>query len=193
MSSPASPGAAPPGSSDPGQRPFYAGWYWSFDGGRERLPWAGIFLVAIGVALLVGQLTTPLSAGTLLLDALGATFLVTWLVNGARGAMVPALVFIALGAAATLTDLGTLSGPGWGSFFLGLAFALAWLIGRTAGGRHGWAAWAAVLFLAFGGVQLAGHIPGWPDLGQLWPVLIVALGLWLIWRARRPGGGTYRV
>ena len=75
------------------------------------------------MALLVGQLTTPLSAGALVLDALAATFLMTWLANGARGALLPALIFIALGAASTLSDLGVVTGSGWGTFFLGFAFA----------------------------------------------------------------------
>jgi hypothetical protein len=164
------------------------GWYWSFDGGRERLPWIGIFLVAFGAALLVGQVTTPLSAGTLLLDAFAVTFLLTWLVNGARGALLPTLIFTALGAAASLSDLAVISGGGWGTFFLGVAFAVAWLLGRAWGGGYGWTAGIAVVFLVLGGIQIAGRIPGWPDLGRLWPLLIVLLGAWLIWRARgRPG------
>ncbi|HXX62091.1 MAG TPA: hypothetical protein VEI48_12490 [Candidatus Sulfotelmatobacter sp.] len=189
MTMPSSPG---PTGADPaaGARPPAQGWYWSFDGGREGLPWVGIFLVAFGVALLVGQLTTPLSAGALVLDALAATFLVTWLANGARGASLPALIFIALGAASTLADLGVITGSGWGTFFLGLAFAVAWLLGRAWGGGSGWTAWAAAVFLFVGGIQVAGRIPGVPDLSRLWPLLIVALGLWLVWRARgRPGWG----
>jgi hypothetical protein len=164
------------------------GWYWSFDGGRERLPWIGIFLVAFGVALLVGQVTTPLSAGALLLDAFAATFLLTWLVNGARGALLPALIFTALGAAASLSDLAVISGGGWGTFFLGFAFAIAWLLGRAWGGGYGWTGWLAVVLLFLGGIQVSGRIPGVPDLSRLWPLLIVLLGAWLIWRARgRPG------
>ena len=166
-----------------GGRVEYRGWYWSWDGGRERLPWVGIFLVALGGALLIGQFTTPLSASTLLFDALAAAFLVTWFVNGARGAMIPALFFVALGAAGTLSDLGYISGSGWGTFFVGLGLLLGWLIGRWWGGRYGWALWVGLFFAILGGVQVAGRIPGFPDLGQLWPLLLVALGLWIIWRA----------
>jgi len=165
----------------------YRGWYWSWDGGRERLPWLGIFLVALGGALLVGQFTTPLSASTLLFDALAAAFLVTWLVNGARGAMLPALFFLGLGLAGTLSDAGAISGSGWGTLFVGIALLAAWLIGRWWGGRHGWALWVGLLFVVVGAIQVAGQIPGFPDLGQLWPLLIVALGVWIIWRAyQRP-------
>jgi hypothetical protein len=185
------PGQGPPttgaGSGGAGGAPAgrveYRGWYWSWDGGRERLPWLGIFLVALGGALLIGQFTTPLSASSLLFDAIGVAFLVTWLVNGARGAMIPALFFLALGAAGTLSDLGTISGAGWGTFLVGLALLVGWLIGRWWGGRYGWALWVGLFFAVVGGVQVAGRIPGFPDLGQLWPLLLVALGLWVIWRA----------
>ncbi len=158
-------------------------WYWGWDGGRERLPWVGIFLVAFGAALLIGQVTTPVSALSLLFDALAASFLITLLINGARGALIPCLFFLALGLAGTLSDLGYLSGPGWGTFFVGLGFLVAWLIGLAWGGRSGWALWAGLVFGTIGGVQVLGHIPGFPDLGQLWPLLLVALGLWIIWRA----------
>jgi len=184
--------SGPAGSAASGPPPAQS-WAWSFDGGRERLPWAGLFLIAFGVALLVGQLTTPLSAGALLLDAIAVTFILTWLGNGARGAFLPALVFVALGAATTLSDLGVISGGGWGTFFLGLAFAAAWLAGRAWGGGYGWTAWLAVLCLLFGGIQIVGRIPGWPDLGRLWPVLIVLLGGWIIWRARGRSGWGQRV
>ncbi len=168
----------------------HRGWYWGWDGGHERLPWIGIFLVALGAALLIGQFTTPVSAVSLLLDALAASFLVTWLVNRARGAMIPGLLFLALGAAATLTDLGYVSGSGWGTFFFGIAFLVAWLIGIAWGGRYGWALWVGLIFAVIGGVQLLGQIPGFPDLGQLWPLLLVGLGLWIIWRAyNRPRRG----
>src|SRR3989304_4042958 len=127
------------GREDPGiTRMEWSGWSWS---PRRRVPWLGVLLVVFGLAMLVDQLT-PLSASALILGALAIAFGASWLIGGSRWAMVPALVLAALAIPDALTDLKVITGDGWGSVALAIAFLAIWLRGGRAGpcGRQAMAA-----------------------------------------------------
>ncbi len=146
-----------------------------------RFPWVGVLLVLLGVALLVRQLAPAISFGDLLLLALGLAFAGAWLVAHQRWALVPAILLLALALPRLLRDVGVIGGDGWTPLFLGAALLLVWAIGRAqqrAG--HGWALWLGGLFVVVGLFQLSDRIPGIPDLGALWPLIIIGAGLALI-------------
>src|SRR3972149_6318417 len=127
------------GREDPGiTRMEWSGWSWS---PRRRVPWLGVLLVVFGLAMLVDQLT-PLSASALILGALAIAFGARWLIGGSpgamgacRGARGPALVLAALAIPDALTDLKVITGDGWGSVALAIAFLAIWLVGGRRGPR----------------------------------------------------------
>ena len=84
-----------------------------------------------------------------------------------------------------LGDLGVLSGDGWTSIALAVAFALIWLIGRAEGRRRRWPLVLAVFFALLGVTQLSDQIPWLPDLDVFWPMVFIAVGLVIVLDARR--------
>jgi hypothetical protein len=150
---------------------------------RRRIPVLGIGLLVLGLALLVAQLT-PISLSAILLGTLASLFVAVWIVWRARWAVTPAIVLIALFVPDLLGDLDILSGDGWTSIALALAFGLIWLIGRSQGR---WRRWPLVLALVFGliGVtQLSDQIPWLPDLDVFWPLVFITVGLVIVLDAR---------
>jgi hypothetical protein len=164
------------------------GWQWSSSG--RNFPWLGILLVLIGIALLVQYLLPTVSVGTLVLLAIALAFLAGWLFGGSRIAVVPGLLVLALGVAELIEDLAVLGPagedvPGLASSALAIAFVVIWLIGQTRGRRSAWPLWGAAIFGLIGFVQLSGRLVGIPELGALWPVLIIVVGIALLLGARR--------
>lgn len=161
---------------------------------RSFLPLA---LITLGVVFLLGNVVPEHGRGGLFVLGLGAAFLVGRLTTGRYGYAVPAGLLMALGAFITLHEL-----TGWramdsaGSFFvlLGLGFALIYAIGlRT------WAIWplfpAAILVVLGVGLLGIASLGALASLGWLvayWPMALVLLGVWLLFRdslpapARRP-------
>ncbi len=176
-------------AEDPGQRDW-SSWSWDPPTPGRGIPWLGVLLVLIGIALLIGYFVPALSAGTLILLAIAAAFLAAWLIGGAWVAMVPALIVLALGVAELIEDLALLGPAGedvnglW-SVSLALAFGAIWLIGRARGRRSMWPLWAAAIFGLIGVAQLSGRLINIPSLEFLWPVLIIGVGVLLLLNARR--------
>lgn len=158
-------------------------WSWS---PRRPVPWLGVLLVVFGLALLVDQLT-PLSTSALVLGALAIAFAASWLIGGSRWAMVPALVLAALAIPDALTDLGVITGDGWGSAALTVAFLAIWLVGGRSGRRPGWSLWLAVIFGIVGLTQLSHEFSWLPSLDALWPVVFIVVGVALILGRGRRG------
>lgn len=165
------------------KRMEWSPWSWS---PRRRVPWLGVLLVVFGLALLVDQLT-PLSASALVLGALAIAFAASWLIGGSRWAMVPALVLAALAIPDALTDLGVITGDGWGSVAMALAFLAIWLVGGRSGRRPGWALWLAVIFGLIGLTQVSNQFDWLPSLDAFWPVVLIVVGVALILGRGRRG------
>jgi hypothetical protein len=154
-----------------------SGWPW---GTGRPFPWLGVVLVLLGVGLLVRELLPAITVLGLVLLALGLAFAAAWLLRGARWAMVPALLLLALAAARLLGDLGLLRGEGWTPLLLGASLLAIWLLGRRGKAGHNWALWLGVILVLVGLTQVSDELPGVPDLSPAWPVVLIAAGAVLI-------------
>jgi hypothetical protein len=163
----------------------WSGWSWERRG--WNVPWLGILLVLVGVGLLIQYFVPDVSAGTIVLLALGIVLLAAWLVSRSRWAVVPGLLILALGGAGLVRELGIYNGPGATPLSLAAAFALIWLLDLLRGVRSTWPLWGVAIFGLIGLVQVSSRldIPQFAGLGGLWPVLIIAVGLLLLFSARR--------
>jgi hypothetical protein len=152
------------------------GWEWSDVGGprgRSRLPWFGIFLVVFGALLLLRRVYPSLDqAGSLLFLAAGLAFLASWLVNRGVGSLYLGAIITALAAPDLLSAARIVSGPGVGTFCLGIGFLFIALVRAASGRGWGWQAVLGAILAVIGGSTVA--VPGFNDL--VWPVVLVALG-----------------
>lgn len=165
------------------QGPEWAGWSWAQRG--WNFPWLGVLLVLVGVGLLIQYVVPGVGAGTLVLTAIALAFLAAWLLGRSRWAVVPGLLILALAAAGLARELNVYDGPGLTSLALAAAFGLIWLLDYTRGVRSTWPLWGLAIFGLIGIVQVSGRIVAIPELGALWPVLIIILGGLLLLSARR--------
>lgn len=163
---------------------------------RSFLPLA---LITLGVVFLLGNLVPERGRAGLFVLGLGAAFLVGRLTTGRYGYAVPAGILIAIGAYISLQDLSGLRSSafqGAGAFFvlLGLGFALTYAIGLRP-----WAIWplfpATILVglgLALLGISALGALSSLSWIAAYWPAALVLVGVWLLLRdslpppARRP-------
>lgn len=170
------------------QGPEWQAWTWSRRG--RGFPWLGVLLVLIGVALLLQYVVPAVSVGTLVLLAIGLAFLAGWLFGRSWFSMIPGVLFVALGVAELIEDLALL-GPagedvaGLASAALAIGFLVIWGVGQATGRRWSWPLWGAGLFGLIAVAQLSGRLIGIQELGFLWPVLIIVVGVLLLMNARR--------
>ncbi len=163
--------------------PEWAAWNWTQ---REwNFPWLGLLLVLVGVGLLIQYFVPNVSAGTLVLAALAVMFLVAWLFNRSRWAIVPGVLLAALAATGLARELNVYNGPGLTALALAVAFVLIWLLDYARGVRSTWPLWGAAIFGLIGFVQLSGRLVDIPQLGAMWPVLLIVLGVLVILSTRR--------
>ncbi|CAN5822889.1 hypothetical protein BH24CHL6_BH24CHL6_11980 [soil metagenome] len=170
------------------EEPEWMAWKWASRG--RGFPWLGVLLVLIGIGLLVQYLVPDVRVSTLVLLAVGGAFLASWLFGGSRFSMVPGVLFVSISLAMLVEDLGIIFGPGVpvpGAVSLGLAagFLVIWLIGQRWQRRWTWPLWGAAVFGLIGFVQASGRLLGVPQLGALWPLLIIGLGVLVVLSARR--------
>ena len=166
------------------KRPYGVGWQTFEWSPRRHVPILGVFLLLLGLALLVDQLT-PISLSAIFLGAVAGLFGGAWIVWKARWAVTPTILLVALFVPDLLGDLGVLRGDGWTSIALALGLGLIWLIGRAEGRWRRWPLLLAVFFGLLGVTQLSDQVPWLPDLDVFWPVLFIAIGLVIVLDARR--------
>jgi hypothetical protein len=163
--------------------PEWAAWSWGRRG--WSFPWLGVLLVLVGAGLLIQYFVPGVSAGSLVLAALGLVFIAAWLFGRSRWAVVPGLLILALATAGLARELNIYDGPGLPAIVLAIAFLLIWLLDYARGRRSTWPLWGVAIFGLIGFVQVSGRIAGIPELGALWPVLIIVIGVLLLLSARR--------
>jgi hypothetical protein len=152
----------------------------------------GLFLIVVGIlALLPRYVNMP---GQLFLAGVSALFLIWGLVARNTGLLIPGGVLAGIAAGAALVEgpFQALADPAKGGIFL-LAFSAGWvlisLLSIYTEGIRKWAYWP--LFPA-GGLLLVGGalVSGETGLralelaGQGWPIVLIALGAFLILRRR---------
>lgn len=163
--------------------PEWIGWSWASRG--RNFPWLGVLLVLVGIGLLIQYLFPTVGAGTLVIVAIAMAFLAGWIFGGSSIALVPGLLILAVGVARLIEELNIYSGPGTTSLSVAAAFGLIWLIGYMRERRSTWPLWGFAIFGLIGLVQVSGRIAGIPELGALWPVVIIVIGVLLLIATRR--------
>jgi hypothetical protein len=147
---------------------------------RPGLPWIGIFLLIFGLALLVERaLPDYRRLGDVALLAAGLASLVAWILRRGTIALYAGAFLTAIALPGTIEALtGQDLGPGWGTFFFGLAFLFIAAVRSWRGGGFGWQALYGSILLLIGGSEIVK-----PDLaGLAWPVILIVIGLILLIR-----------
>jgi hypothetical protein len=146
----------------------------------------GIILLSIGSIVYLSYVSPELSeqlGGVIILGGIGLSFLLIYLVDREHWwALIPAGVMATL---ATITGLSeVLTGFDMGGIFflgLGLTFLIVSIV-PTPQGQMKWALIPAGILLVMGLLILAA-LSAW--LGYIWPAVLIALGLFLIYRTVR--------
>ena len=159
-------------------------WQWTEGDRRPGLPWIGIFLLVFGALLLLQNLYPELeAAGSLFFVAVGVAFLISWLVRRGTGSLYAGAIITALAVPPALTSLDVISGPGWGTLSLGIAFLFIALVRAAGGGGWGWQAWVGGILAILGATSIT--FPAFGDL--FWPLLLLTVGAILVVASLRRG------
>lgn len=147
---------------------------------RPGLPWIGIFLLIFGLALLVERaLPDYRRLGDVALLAAGLASLIAWILRRGTIALYAGAFLTAIALPGTIEALtGQDLGPGWGTFFFGLAFLFIAAVRSWRGGGFGWQALYGSILVLIGGSEIVK-----PDLaGLAWPLILIVIGLILLIR-----------
>lgn len=157
---------------------------------------AGLILIAIGVFALLGRFVDGELIGLAVLPGIGLAFLVAGIATRQAGFMVPAGILTGLGTGVILAEgpleranddvTGGIILLGLGAGFVLVTILTALLTERT----FLWALIPGGILSLIGGalvVQGTAARGLLEALGWLWPLSLVAVGVWLLWRhARMP-------
>jgi len=177
---------------------YFLGVFFSATSARWWAALPGVIFLDLAVLMVLGMVSPTLActpslggwvlscsqlAGVVFLGGLGLSFWAVYAASRAQWwAVIPAGVLTTL-ALVTLASSGPNGGLVGGVFFLGLAgtFLLVGLL-PTPGQRMGWAFIPAAIFFALGVVLIAALTE---FTGAVWGLALMALGVWLLLRARR--------
>jgi hypothetical protein len=159
-------------------------WRWGPDEDRRPgLPWVGVFLVVFGALLLLERaLPAYRGMGDVAVLAAGLASLLIWVLRRGTIALYAGAFLTAVALPGTIQALGQPLGPGWGTFFFGLAFLFIAAVRAAQRGGLGWQALYGSILVLIGGSEIVK-----PDLaGIAWPLILVGIGLVLLVRGGRP-------
>jgi hypothetical protein len=140
----------------------------------------GLILIGGGVLFLFAQLGLFPGFGNIVLLLLGGVFLYAYFTTKPDyriGFLIPGAILTGLGTGVLLENapiFGNLFGGGIVPMFLGLGFMLIWFLER----RHWWA-------LIPGGVMVLAGLSSVLRIGALWPIVLIALGVYLLYDQSR--------
>ena len=167
---------------------------------KKVFPFGGLLLVIAGLFILLSQFVEINLSGGIFLAALGLFFILWGATNRNAGLLIPGGIITGLSIGVFLVeDLNTL--PEYfqgGTFIIALAmgFALITLLTRIfAGNAHWWALIVAGVLALIGVGIIIVEMPNANALQKivetlftasqyLWPLLLVGLGLWIIFKKR---------
>ena len=182
---PARPGASyQQTQGQPPKQPYTSVYSWSSSG--RSFPWLAVLLLVLGVGLLIELFIPDLSFGSLLILAAGVAFGAAWLLRDIVGATVPALVLTGWGLAGIASDLGILTGDGWTTLFIGIAFLIGWGLGRYQNARRDWALFLGLILGVIGLADVSDALPFDLNLAVVIALAMIGIGFYLIFRGRLP-------
>lgn len=160
---------------------------------RERRAGTALLLIALGIMFLLGNY---FNLGTTFLAIIGLFLLVAYFALGrSPGFLIPGGILTGLGLGVYAANVGALGGErGWWPLILvglGVGFLLIWALERS----QRWAVLPGSIISALGLLflltTLGGIIPWgvWRSVGDWWPLILIALGLWMMYRQWRPREG----
>ena len=168
----------------PPKQPYTSVYSWSSSG--RSFPWLAVLLLVLGVGLLIELFIPDLSFGSLLILAAGVAFGAAWLLRDIVGATVPALVLTGWGLAGIASDLGILTGDGWTTLFIGIAFLIGWGLGRYQNARRDWALFLGLILGVIGLADVSDALPFDLNLAVVIALAMIGIGFYLIFRGRLP-------
>jgi hypothetical protein len=157
------------------------------------VPWLGIFLVVLGGLLLVEEVVPGARlAGSAFATAIGIALLISWAINRQIWQLYAGILVTALALPSALSDANVIDGgSGWGTLFLGVGLLGVAVIRWFGHSGIGWQFIVGALLALSGGSQVAERdIPNVPSFENLaWPIVILAVGVWLLLRSRARNRG----
>jgi hypothetical protein len=154
---------------------------WSATGGS--FPWFAVLMLVLGIGLLIEILVPDLSLGSLFILATGLAFAAAWLYRGIVGATMPALVMTAWGLASVGRDVGLLSGDGWNTLLIGLAFLAGWGLAGPQGTRREYALWIGAILGIIGLADVSDTLPFDIGLAVVIPLAMIGIGVYMVWKS----------
>jgi hypothetical protein len=163
--------------------PVYVRSYsWSSSG--QSFPWFAVLLLVLGIGLLIEILIPDLSFGSLFILAVGLAFGAAWLRGHMVGATMPALVMTAWGLASVGRDFDVLTGDGWNTLFIGIAFLVGWGLARYQQTRREYALWIGAVLVIIGLADVSDALPFDIGLAVVIPLAMIGIGLYMVWKSR---------
>ena len=152
---------------------------------RRRV--VGIVLIVLGIYFLSAYF---FPTGGLSLALLGAFLLAGYALSERMpGFLISGCILLGLGMGIVLTDL--LGDPWWPLILLGLGAGFCAI--PSADRRQGWALVPGGILVLLGGLflltlqEIGLTWAFWDTIGRWWPVALVAVGIWILWRQWRLG------
>lgn len=147
----------------------------------------GLVLIAVGLILLADRM--QILRGDLTVLIIGAALLVGYAFTREYGLLVPGGIMTGLGAGIAARNWVRPAGASV-VLGLGLGFLLVYGLDRASGAQRAGGSWPVIpggILLVIGIVGAARGFGAARAVAVWWPVLLVALGIWLLLRPRGSG------
>lgn len=148
-------------------------------------------LITLGVFFLLGNLIQGPGRAGLIMLGLGAAFAIGRVTTGRYGYSVPAGILIAVGSYVSAQEIVgplPLQSSGWFFVLLGLGFVLSYVIGMRP--RAIWPLFPATVLIGLGlllfGWAASAPIASFAWIVGYWPIVLVLVGVWLLFRDQLP-------